>query len=924
MISKTKLGGILLITTALGGSAALAQSSPGGPAPSAGAVPGADAAADPAVGAAPPVEAEIPEEEVDVSAPGGGSDEIVVVGRRIPNTIRASREVVSVLSQADIARTGEGDIAGALQRVTGLSVVGGRFVYVRGLGERYSLALLNGLPIPSPDPLRRVVPLDLFPTSVLASTVVQKSYSVNFPGEFGGGVINLTTRAVPEEPFLTIGGSIGGSTTTTGQLGLTYQGGGSDIFGFDDGTRSTPALLQAAQASGNQLVVGSNFTLREVQDITASLNNSATSVIQRNEDIPVNFAIEFSAGKAWDAGDNRFGFILAAGWKNNWQTRSGLQQVAFTARRPTPDADPVLTPDLDFRFVSTENRAVINGLFGAGAEIGEHKIRWTNLYVNDTIKEARLLSGFDQINTPDTLQNRQGTAHFRRQLLDTQLVGEFKFDNLSLDVRGTYANSKRLSPYERFTSYAFVTSNSGLVINDFINNLNSNGQFSQIAFSRLNEDVYGGGADLGYKFEGGPFPVRATIGYGYTDNQRTSSRRDYRFRAGTGGAVPIDIAQQRIDFLLSDFNVYTQNVVLEEISGEAGAAEYDAGLRVHAGYGQIEIEPLDGVQFVAGVRYESAKQFVNPIDLFGSGAAFLRPTQLDNDYWLPAATLTWNFAEDMQLRFSASKTIARPQFRELAPQNFLDTDTDRLSFGNQFLIDSQLFNAEARYEYYFGRDQRLTLSGFFKKIDNPIETFLFIDSSALRTSFANAPEAELYGAEVEAIKYIPLDRINDGEFWAGRRLLISANYTYTQSKIKVGADDTTIVPFLGVTRPASEFFRDGQQLTGQSDHIANIQIGFQDQDSLSEQTLLLNYASDRVSVRGSGNTPDFVERPGFRLDLVVRQAMRIQGFEFEVKAEARNLTNTDFQETQQLNGTRVDNNTYKLGRSFQLGVSTTF
>ncbi|WP_198001532.1 TonB-dependent receptor plug domain-containing protein, partial [Escherichia coli] len=140
------------------------------------------------------------EEPVEISAPGvdsSASNEIVVVGRNIPNTIRATPQIVSVLSAADIARTGEGDIAGALSRVTGLSVVGGGFVYVRGLGDRYSSSLLNGSPLPSPEPLRRSVPLDIFPTTIVGSALVQKTYSVNYPGEFGGGVINLTTKAIP-------------------------------------------------------------------------------------------------------------------------------------------------------------------------------------------------------------------------------------------------------------------------------------------------------------------------------------------------------------------------------------------------------------------------------------------------------------------------------------------------------------------------------------------------------------------------------------------------------------------------------------------------------------------------------------------------------------------------------------------------------
>src|SRR5262249_31560320 len=150
-------------------------------------------------------------------------------------------------------------IAGALSRVTGLSVVGSGLVYVRGLGDRYSLALLNGSPLPSPEPLRRVVPLDLFPSGVIASSLVQKSYSVNFPGEFGGGVINLTPKAVPRDPFLTLG--FGGTvdTETTGRSGYSYFGAKSDWTGFDNGSRDLPPALQAYFTSG--ALVNGNSTL---------------------------------------------------------------------------------------------------------------------------------------------------------------------------------------------------------------------------------------------------------------------------------------------------------------------------------------------------------------------------------------------------------------------------------------------------------------------------------------------------------------------------------------------------------------------------------------------------------------------------------------------------------------------------------------
>src|SRR5258706_2144632 len=238
------------------------------------------------------------EQSPDVSIPGGGGNDIVVIGRHTPNIIRATPEVVSVLSTADIARTGEGDIAGALSRVTGLSLVGNGYVYVRGLGDRYSLALLNGSPLPSPEPLKRVVPLDLFPTNVIASSLVQKSYSPNFPGEFGGGVINLTTKSAPAESFLTVSGSIGGRSTTTGQLGYTYFGSNSDWTGFDNGTRDPPPALKAFLASGQRIGDGTV----DVQAITSQIVTGRNGLIQRNRHLPPDFSASITGGTSFDLG----------------------------------------------------------------------------------------------------------------------------------------------------------------------------------------------------------------------------------------------------------------------------------------------------------------------------------------------------------------------------------------------------------------------------------------------------------------------------------------------------------------------------------------------------------------------------------------------------------------------------------------------
>ncbi|PTQ09842.1 TonB-dependent receptor [Sphingomonas oleivorans] len=900
MTKPFSLGAMLLLSTALIAPAAIAQTAPPEGAPPATATPDS----------APP------EEQVDISAPGGGAQEgdIVVTGRYIPDAVRATPEVVSVLSSADIARTGEGDIAGALQRVTGLSVVGNGFVYVRGLGDRYSLALLNGSPLPSPEPLRRVVPLDIFPTSVLASALVQKSYSANYPGEFGGGVINLTTKAIPTESFLDIDLGVSGNSESSLNRGYTYDGGDLDFLGFDDGIRDTPNALKARPGRSTFINAnGGGISRSEVQAITASLTNAETSLLQLNNDLPLNFSANLSGGVSLPLPDGRIGIIAAAGLDNSWRVRDAVQQTSND-----PNLEGI--PQRSFRAVVTDNRAIVNGLLGVGAEFGDHKIRWTNLYIRDTLKQARLSAGYDRSvqdqnpNLPDSIIS-QNSNWFERQLIDTQLVGEFKFDALSVDLRGSYANSQRESPYERSFSYVYDPA-----VGDYVNNLRSGGQNARISFSDLNEDVYGAGIDLSYRLPTA-MPVTLSAGYAYNKTERSSSRRDFQFQPQD--QLPDAVAQERPDYLLSDYNVYTYNILLTETSGQTGAAAFDARLRVHAGYGQMEAELVPSVRLTAGVRYEDGVQTVLPIDLFGTGANPVPPTTIKNDYWLPAATVTWNFAPDMQLRLAGSKTIARPQFRELALQLYQDHEADRQFFGNPFLQDSKLTNAEARYEYFFGRDQRLTLAGFYKKIDKPIEAFGFLAGGAtLQTSFANAPSADLYGAEVEVQKYIPLDGLS-GSFFETRRLVLIGNYTYSKSELKVGANDTVTDPFGAVTA-ANLFFNDGDPLTGQSDHLVNVQIGLEDKEKLSQQTLMLTYASDRVTNRGprqgDAQQPDIVERPGIRLDFVARQGVTILGSELEFKAEVRNITGQRYREFQQAGARRIDINRYDIGTSVSFGL----
>jgi len=964
MTQRLGLSTLLLLTSTLVAPAALAQS--GGtssPAPSSSGATGGvqgtppaqtstPAAGQPAAGQSGTDAGDTAQEEVEISTPGGNDSggDIVVVGRNIPNVVRATQQVVSVLSSADIARSGEGDIAGALTRVTGLSVVGGGFVYVRGLGDRYSSSLLNGSPLPSPEPLRRSVPLDIFPTTIVGSALVQKTYSVNYPGEFGGGVINLTTKAIPEKNFVSIGGTIAGDDYTTSERGVTYYGGDADWIGFDDGTRDTPAFIRnAPEGSG---LIASDQVLR--------LSNASTTLLQRNNHIPANWSGELSGGSVFDFGSDRLGVIASVSASNTFRTR-------LTTQQDSTDESGALRND--FRTLITDNRVVANALLGIGYEFGDNTVRWTNVYIHDTLKQARSALGLNYTNFSGT-RLQQNTSWFERQLIESQVVGEFKLtDSISLDGRFAYANSKRKAPYERQFDYLCTATPdqanpratvqpgaNGEIACDTRTNPNAVTPgvyavtsrftpFASIIFSDLNEDLYTGQADLTYKAST-ERPLTLSTGYFYTDTQRSSTRLNFSYQTSNGpNSVPgYPYNLYRPDYLLSPdiVNNATPLVPGQRTSIQLlfntplGAYAYDASLRVHAGYVQAEAEATGGLRAVIGVRYENGRERVTPI-----GAA---TATLSNDYFLPASTITWNFAENQQLRVSASKTLSRPQFRELAPQQFRDPDSDRLFFGNPALQDSKLYNLEARYEWFFRRDQRFTLAGFYKEIKNPIEQvgFFFSEDSRVNTGFTYLPRGTLYGGEVEVQKYFPLDFI-DSDFFTTRRLLAIVNYTYTKSQITAdgscaplanGSSDSApgcqTVGGVGFA-PANQQFQDGAPLTGQSDHLVNLQLGIEDTDSLSALTVLFNYASKRVTNRGPFiggiRQPDIFELPGIRLDVVARQGIKLPfgGQQVDLKFEARNLTRTRFQEYQTFGeDRRVYANRYIQGRTFSLGASLTF
>ncbi|WP_343684397.1 TonB-dependent receptor [Asticcacaulis sp.] len=834
------------------------------------------------------------------ASPANEITEVVVRGKNLPKTMRRTAEVTSILTSEDLKRTGDDNAATALTRVAGLSLVEGKFIYVRGLGERYSSALLNGAPLPSPEPLQRVVPLDLFPASLLGRVSVQKTYSAEYPGEFGGGVVDLQTVALPRDNFLILGIGTGYNSETTGKKTVTYFGSATDWLGYDDGARSLPDPLRDALAKG-KLVNPNNYpatgagATNELQKIGHSFTNADLNLLQIGRPTP-NFSVNGSAGQTYTVLGGKLGVVAVADFSNNWSVKDGIHY--------------------EDDYQNTANNVSLNSLLSLGYTHGAHTLKWTGMYIRKTTKFAATRDGF---NSNGFFYRKDRTGWYQRELGLSQITGTHALTpKLVLDWTASYAVTVRDTPYDKFINYTLDTSNAatkGLYFTDL-----RNGGGNETAFSNLKDVAKYLGANLTWDYSlGEGRDGKLMAGVSVLDNQRDYQRRAFEFKSVNDSLAKYT----RIDYLFSDYNIRPDFLQLWETGSDSPQA-YKGGLFVSSYYVKTDLEVIPLVRVAAGLRYEVGKERNDLRFLYQTNTKPDRAsTQIKETYLLPSGTVTWNFKDDMQLRFGASKTIGRPQFRELAEPTFREADSDRSYTGNPLLKDTEITNLDARYEWYYGAGEYLTAGLFHKTLDKPVETIS--TGTQLQQTFVNAPKANIQGFEVDykGLFESPIK----GAFFESKQWLVQANYTFTDSSVKVKTGDkiafsrTTFQPV-----EASLYIKDGAKLQGQSDHLANVQFGWEDSEAKSQATLLLTYVSERISVRGSGivGDPDIMQEPGTQVDFVWRKGFDAFGRGLNFQLEARNLTGTEYKEYQTINDKRVYVDRYDPGMSVSVSLSTQF
>ncbi len=846
------------------------------------------------------------------------TDEIIVRGVNIPDPQRATSQVATFLNAEDLARTGDDNAALALTRLSGLSIVSGKFAFVRGLGDRYSSARLNGSPLPSPEPLKRTVPLDLFPSNILQGATVQKTFSPNYPGEFGGGIIDLETLRTPDENFLNAKIGIGANLVTTASNGLFVNGGDLDFLGYDDGLRSVPGPLQAVLNTSTQLT---DLDPAQQELIGESLVNSPLSVIQQGNVGP-NFDASLDGGAVWDFDNGvSFGLTGVLGYKQDWTTEEAIRQLSSQERVGVNSTQTETSLDV-----------TVNGLLSGAVEWDSNAVTLTGLYIHSTTKEAQIQEGFNFNAQGDGGFVTEANTWLERALWMAQLAGEHDLgDQFAVNWRGAFARSTRDAPYQRSLENRSAPINSAEAGGDdsiigpptIVFNTRHN-----IDFSELTDDTWSGGVDLFWFIPvSGARDATLSVGAEYLDNDREFISDPFNFTLNT--SLPLDVAQARVDFAYSPDNIDPARFQLIDTNTQ-GVNSYLGELTVYGVYAQLDAELIPTLRTTVGVRYENGDQSVDVFDRFSNPDSFDVPG-LENDYWLPSATITWNFTDDMQFRLGYSHTIARPQFRELAASQFFDPTTDRVFFGNSNLQDSEFRNYDARYEFYLGRNQFITIAGFFKEIERPIEEIQFTTTDfSFQTSFINSPKAELYGAEFEYRTQFNMP--GDG-WWADQNWLFSVNYTLTESEIVVDAGDT-VIDRDGDVVAASSFGLDGSPLVGTPKHIVNSQFGWEGENT--QFTLLLGWVDERLLARGeslnkSNRLLDVIEKPGVQLDAVFRQDVEIAGTDFTIGLAARNLLGTRHIEQQRGVNDPIrapegftNFNTYDRGRSLSASLTAKF
>lgn len=792
---------------------------------------------------------------------------------------RDQKSVMEIISAEQISKSGDSDAAGALKRVTGLTVVNGRYVYVRGMGERYSSSLLNGSTLPSPEPERRAVPLDLFPVGMVESVVVQKSYSPELPGEFGGGLVQIRTRGIPDGFFATAGLSFGYTAGTTFRKGLTYKGGDNDWLGMDDGSRELPSSIESAQAP-----IGLGlYTEAQLEAFGEQMTRIYSA---KTKEVPMDMSFNAAIGNRHEVAGGPLGWSVGLIYDSSYQT------IREEIREFLNAGGGRLEPLFDYDSQSTSTNIKLGGVATAVWEPApDHRLQFTSLLVRNTRNTAQRYEGFFRDDGVDIRVTRLGWIE--ETLWTNQLSGKHALyrnisgdADLELDWRYAYSLAERYEPDRRETRYEFNPGLGQYVLSDHPSG-------NERLFNELNDKIQDFGLGLAFPFNvGEDRPAKLRAGVNYLTREREADTRRFHFAfVGPDSNNPAVTSLPPEDAFSPPF-IGGNGFRFEEVT--LSTDSYSAEQTLFATYAMLDFPIGADLDLSGGVRVESNDQEVltfDPFDASNSIVGDLVSTDL-----FPALNATWRFEEKMQLRGSFGQTVNRPDFRDLS-ETIVNTVVGGAVFrGNSNLEQCTIDHLDLRWEWFPTQEEIFSVGLFYKRLTDPIETTRLGGATPTLT-LQNAKGGTNLGLELEGRKRLGFIAPELADVYFG------GNIAFIRSEVELEE--------VGI---ATETER---PLQGQSPYVLNLVLGYDGRESRTSAALLYNVAGKRISQIGTFGLPDVYEQPFHRLDFIISHGITEN---LSITFKAQNLLDDNVLFTQASETT----NNFRPGSSFSISATVKF
>lgn len=782
---------------------------------------------------------------------------------------KKSANLMDGISAVNLRKIGDSDAAESMKRIPGVSVQGGKYVFVRGLGDRYTKTILNGMDIPGLDPDRNSLQMDIFPTNLIDNIVVNKSFTPEFPADFTGGIVDIMTKDFPEEKKAKISASLGyiPGMHLNGDY-LTYEGGKTDWLGYDDGTRKIPATDNIPFYT-EALVDPDGPAGVRFREILEGFNPTLAAMKEQSF---MDYSLGVSVGNQINREKVSWGYNAAISYKNetDFYQDAEFGRYGLFADKSINELERREYQIGDYGV----NSVLISGMAGIALKTEKSKYRLNFLHLQNGESTAGIFD-YNKSNQGTVFAGYQHNLQYsQRSLTNILLNGKHVLGNeWDVEWKLSPTLSQMDDPDIRFTRYV-VTEEGNLVIG-------TESGFPERIWRDLEEVNYSGVAHVtkGFDFRGEK--AKLLFGGAYTYKERDFNIRSFALNIRS----PWDFTGDP-DELFYPENLWPRN-------GDVGAGttyearfvptnpnKFNSSVNLMAGYISAEFNPLNNLKTILGVRMENYIQRYTGRDQLGNNV-------LDNDKVLddvdffPSVNFIYSLTDEQNLRFSYTRTIARPSFKELSYAEIFDPITGRTFIGGLFpdadpvadatywdgnLISTNIDNFDLRWELFRPGGQTISVSGFYKSFKNPIE---LVQYTTLVGAFQprNVGDGEVFGIELEARRNLEFISILLQNF------LVNVNFTWTESRIKLSP--TEYQSRVDNAREGQEVdeYRD---MAGQAPYLINAGISYNGGvdgfwEGL-EAGLYYNVQGETLFIVGIVDRPDVYTRPFHSLNFNANKA----------------------------------------------------